>query len=109
MTESRIYLELDSTLLSGESALANIKWRQRSFLSLSGTQCLSLFVKKIFSYRVYFIAHFLFFSFSPHWAYVRFSNRTPDYVLATQLALKRIRGCVSVSSLGLVRVAFQDE
>ena len=109
MTESRIYLELDSTLLSGESALANIKWRQRSCLSLSGTQCLSLFVKKIFSYRVYFIAHFLFFSFSPHWAYVRFSNRTPDYVLATQLALKRIRGCVSVSSLGLVRVAFQDE
>ena len=49
------------------------------------------------------------FSVSPHWAYVRFSNRTPDYVLATQLALKRIRGCVSVSSLGLVRVAFQDE
>ena len=63
VTESRIYLELDSTLLSGESALANIKWRQRSFLSLSGTQCLSLFVKKIFSSRTNFIAHFLFFSF----------------------------------------------
>ena len=99
MTESRIYLELDSTLLSGESALANIKWRQRSFLSLSGTQCLSLFVKKIFSYRVYFIAHFLFFSFSPHWAYVRFSNRTPDYVLATQLALIREFGSACLCHL----------
>ena len=109
MAQSRICLELGSTFLSGESALANIKWRQRSFVSLSGTQCLSLFVKKKFSSRNNFIAHFLFFSFL-HTGRV-FVFRI-EFLIMCSLHNMYWTGFwrrVTVASLSFRSVAFQDD